>query len=230
MADHTPALFDRVFAVTIAFLLPGLIVLFGIATVYAPVATWFEGAQNGPTITGFVFVLMAALALNVIVTCLRWTLFEKLACRWTRPASPDGARRTRTTWVPPAPPYDESRRYEKREVLSEIKLDFYYHYLAYANAAVALPTAVVIWQFGTPMIWQIRLGVGIGTLLVIAALGAAACDAIQRYDRSASEVLGMKQGVAGAAVAPGPPTASAVAVEAMAGEEAQAVAPASPPL
>ena len=47
MADHV-SLFDRLFSATIAFLLPGLAVLAGAATVTPVIAGWFGAASANP--------------------------------------------------------------------------------------------------------------------------------------------------------------------------------------
>jgi len=52
MEDRTSSLFDRLFALVIAFLVPGLVALFAVATVSPTVQSWFIGASNGPTLAG----------------------------------------------------------------------------------------------------------------------------------------------------------------------------------
>src|SRR5689334_16381866 len=77
MSDSPVTLLDRGFSLVIAFLLPGLVLLAGIATVNPVVFAWFQGAQNGPTLVGLLFVLLGALALNIVITAVRWVLFER---------------------------------------------------------------------------------------------------------------------------------------------------------
>lgn len=212
MSEQSAAFFDRVFAVVIAFCLPGLIVLFGVGTVYVPVRDWFTGAQSNPTLAGLAFVMMAALALNLVVTSVRWMIFERIRCMPARSEGEDSSRR-RVTLVPEAPDYDESQRLKRRRALRELTHDYYYHYLAYANTAVALPAAVALWLFGATMPWFIGVAVIVGTLVTACVLGAAACDAVRRYDRSASKLLGVRDGEVAGVIAPGPPTDVAVAAE-----------------
>jgi len=178
--DVNTVFFDRLFAVIIAFLLPGLVALFGIATGDQTVRTWFQGAQSGPTIAGFIFVLFAALALNLVITAVRWFLFEHLKFKLLG-----------CPWVPAAPNWDEEKRRERDALYVDIRHQHYYHYLASANMAVAIPFAVLAWKIGSVPApsWTtfiVVVLVGVGTSMV---LGLAACDALRRFDRKVTKLL-----------------------------------------
>jgi hypothetical protein len=186
MNETTVTLFERLFAVTIAFVLPGMIALFGIATGNATVENWFKGAQNGPTMVGFLFVLFAALALNVVITATRWYIFEGLHLKLLR-----------CPWVDPAPNFSQAKRKEFGDEYAALTRDHYYHYLAYANTAVAIPIAVVAWKLGYPdpqPTWWIFGSVYSTAALASWVLGRAACNAVQRFDRKAESLLGLDAG------------------------------------
>lgn len=180
MSEPSASLLDRAFAITMAFLLPGLITLFGLATVNPTVQSWFAGAQNGPTFVGFLFVLSAALALNLVITALRWFIFENL--RWPRLGCP---------WVAAAPSLPLARRKELEPQYLDLRHQHYYHYLAYANAAVAIPLAVLTWLVGAerfPSVLAIA-GVLVAAVTATVVLGMAACDAVRMYDKRRLELL-----------------------------------------
>ena len=126
-------LFNRAFATTIAFVLPGLAVLVGAATVTPVIGAWFGAASVSPSAVGFLFVLLAALSLGMIVTSVRWWIFE---C----------ARLGPYRLIAPNPtPIDERKRNDCAAAYEDIRFSHYYHYLASANMSVAIPIAVLIW-------------------------------------------------------------------------------------
>lgn len=182
MSDQSTTLFDRAFAVGIAFLLPGLIALFGVATVNETVASWFGAAQSSPTVGGLVFVLVAALALNIVINGLRWFVFEY----WKWPKK----------WFPlvePPPQLNMERRREHEAQYTALLHAHYYHYLANANTAIAIPVAVTVWKYGTanpepPL--GLYLSILIGGLFTSFVLAAAALDAMRRYNHRRLELLG----------------------------------------
>lgn len=181
MSDTSVTLFDRVFAVATAFLLPGLIALFGIATISPAVQAWFQGAQNGPTFVGLLFVLFAALALNLVITALRWFVFE----RWSWPKS-------RCPFVKP-PTFRTSERIRNNAVYVDLRHQHYYHYLAYTNTAVAIVIAAAVWMYGAsdPAPTQgLRLLVGALAPCAAWILSAAGLDALCRFDERLSLLRG----------------------------------------
>jgi hypothetical protein len=197
--SETTSLFDRAFANGIAFLLPGLVFLFGIATVNDTVRAWFQGAQNGPTLAGLVFVLVAALALNIAITAVRWLLFEHMTfgifgC----------------PWVKAAPKLDLSKRKDLEAQYVDLRHQYYYHYLAYANTAVAVPLGLFTWiVFATPVpnIWQGVFVCSVGLFITI-ALGKAGCEAARRYDERRTMMLGLLPDVRSVADPPTAPVAT----------------------
>lgn len=167
--DLHVSIFDRVFATTIAFVLPGLAVLVGAATVTPTVATWFGAASTSPTLVGFLFVLLAAIALGMVVTSVRWWIFERARVGSVRLVPHEDA------------PIDERARTAHAAEYEDLRFAHYYHYLAGANMAVAIPLALLIWIGGArPPVGTVLLVGGIA-LPVVLALGAAGRDALARY-------------------------------------------------
>ena len=107
-------LFDRAYSITIGFLIPGLVVLASLATVSAPVMTWFTGAANGPTFAGLFFVVLAALALGFVVTSIRYVAFE--AIPWP----------LKGCMVKPGPKLDHTKRKEVEAAYQDIRLNHYF--------------------------------------------------------------------------------------------------------
>jgi len=179
MADQV-SLFDRAFATTIAFVLPGLAVLVGAATVTPVIATWFGAASASPTVVGFLFVLLAALSLGMIVTCVRWWIFEQASLGPYRLVAKE------TTAI------DEPKRNDRTPAYDDIRFSHYFHYLAYANMSVAIPLAVLIWFVGSDPSpsWARTAVVGLIAVLVTLVLAAAGRDALARYRTKRLRLVG----------------------------------------
>jgi len=172
------SLFDRAFATTIAFVLPGLAVLVGAATVTPVVAAWFGAASASPSVVGFLFVLLAALALGMIVTCMRWWIFERARLGPYRLIADD------------AIPIDERKRTDCAAAYEDLRLSHYYHYLACANMSVAIPIAVLIWVLGADPSWRHTGEVALIAVPVTVVLGAAGRNALARYRSKRLRLVG----------------------------------------
>ena len=182
MSEQHVGLLDRVFALLIAFFLPGLAALAGIATVNQTAKGWFAGAQANPSIVGYLFVLLAALGLSMVISAVRWYVFERF--KWL-PGCP---------LVPPAPAFDLPKRKEFEAQYVDIRHQHYYYYLHHANSAVAVIVAAIAWLSGhaaTVPAW-VSVAVGAGAVVLAAMLGAAGCDAIERHDQRLRDLLGEK--------------------------------------
>jgi hypothetical protein len=67
------------FGVLIAFLLPGLVTLLGIAPYSATVRSWFgTSATTAPTVGGFLYVTLAAIGLGMTTSVIRWLVLDWL--------------------------------------------------------------------------------------------------------------------------------------------------------
>ena len=182
MAQTRPSpTLSRGFSLTIAFLLPGLISLFGVATVEPTVQTWFRGAQSGPTLAGLLFVLLAALAMNVVVTAVRWFFFEFISMPGFG------------SIIPVSPTFDQKKRKRLEAQYIDLRHQFYYHYLAYANSSVAILLAVIAWRFIGDVAppHTVTMAVFVVATITSIILTLAARDAIKRYDKQTESLIGL---------------------------------------
>jgi len=61
------------FGVLIAYLVPGATALWGISLFSPAVRAWFASTpQDVPTISGFLYLTVASLAVGMTVTAIRW--------------------------------------------------------------------------------------------------------------------------------------------------------------
>lgn len=172
------SIFDRVFATTIAFVLPGLAVLVGAATVTPTVATWFGAASSSPTLVGFLFVLLAAVALGMVVTSVRWWIFECAHLGRFRLVQ-DGDT-----------PINEQARKDHAAEYEDLRFAHYFYYLATANMAVAIPLALVIWNVGTRPDAHVAAIVWIIAVPLALVLGAAGRESLAVYIRKRLRLVG----------------------------------------
>lgn len=181
MDDRSSALTDRLVQAVMAFIVPGGVVLFAVATGSETVRAWFAGASSGPTLAGFAFVMIGALALGFVLTAVRFCVFEVI--RW-------GGR----PLVPPAPALNESKRAECAALYLDLRRNHYDHYLASANLAVALPIGLALWKglAAEPISWSAFLTMtGLVTIATV-ALAIGALNAIERYQRKRIDLVGLK--------------------------------------
>ncbi len=179
MDDRSSSLFDRIFELTIAFELPGLVPLFAYSASNDTVRRWFAGDAGGPAWAGLAFVMLSALAVGFVLTAIRFVLFEQLSLP------------RKNCFVGPRLAFDERQRKEHAAEYFDLRHQHYYHYLAMANLSVAIPIAAVIWKVGQttqPGWWTFSGQTGL-VLLVAAILAVAARDACRRYDQRRAELL-----------------------------------------
>ena len=75
----------------------------------------------------------------------------------------------------------------------DLRHQFYYHYLAYANSAVAILLAVIAWRFIGDVDHSHRVTIAVFAVAAIAIiiLTLAARSAIQRYDEQTKNLIGL---------------------------------------
>lgn len=77
------------FGFVIAFLLPGVVALFSLTYWHAPVADAFDTFLTTEANLGlFLFMLLGALILGLVVSPVRWLLYDVILSRWGRVYGP----------------------------------------------------------------------------------------------------------------------------------------------
>jgi small-conductance mechanosensitive channel len=71
---------DKNFGVIIAFWLPGVILLWGLTYSYPELSAWLTKASGSEaaTIGGFLYVTLAALALGMVISAVRWLIIDTI--------------------------------------------------------------------------------------------------------------------------------------------------------
>lgn len=120
------------FGPLIAYLVPGATALVGLSPFLPPVQGWLAGTPAGaPTIGGFLYLTVAALAAGMTVSALRWVVVDTLHAR---------------TGLPP-PALDFSHLGPNVEALRLLIEIHYRHYQFYANMVVATAVAWAAHRF-----------------------------------------------------------------------------------
>lgn len=161
MADNS----SKQFGLIVAHVLPGFIGLAGIAPLFPAVVQWLQPASQGEA--GFgppIYALMAATAVGMIVSCVRWLLIDHLH-----------------HWTGVTPPVWDDRALESRlEAFNYIVEVHYRYYQFYANTLVA-----VLWAYGMNRFYGtlplLGMGTDLGVFLLCSVLFVGSRDALSKY-------------------------------------------------
>jgi hypothetical protein len=130
---------DSSFGPLIAYLIPGTTALWGLSRFSPSLQALFAIVPAGaPTIGGFLYLTLAAMAVGMTVTAIRWVVIDQLH---------------RVTGLPP-PHLDFSKLPGKVESLALLIEIHYRHYQFYANMAVALVIAYGCYRMSLETIYE----------------------------------------------------------------------------
>jgi hypothetical protein len=168
------------FGYAIAFISPGVVVLWALSKFSQEVRGWFGIAANAEaTVAGFLFVLLAAVALGVFASGVRWAIVDNVLELFPSTRQPD---LDRTKLKDP----DTLASYNQMTEL------YYRYYQFYSNMLVALIAAYVMWLCDLGLFpWQRPASLA-GVAVVSVSLFASARDAWKRYYKHLREILGVK--------------------------------------
>lgn len=165
------------FGLLIAYLLPGLVVLWGASFFSETVRVWLKtGDQASPTIAGFLYVTLAAFTAGLTLSAVRTVSIDILHHR---------------TGVP-KPDWDFSDFQAKFWAFNQLVESHYYLYQFYAHMCLALPALVAarIAAQGEGMDWRSLAG----CLLLEVVLLVVSRGTLVTYYTRASHLLGTEKG------------------------------------
>lgn len=161
------------FGPLIAYLVPGATVLAGASEFSSPLRLWFAATPaNAPTIGGFLYLTVAALAVGMIVSAVRWAVVDTLhGCTGLR-----------------MPPFDFSKLGRNVEAFSLLIRIHYEHYQFYSNMFVA--TAVTYACYRVKLGGVIPLGwLDVGFLVLEVVFFATSRDTLRKYYTRSQQLL-----------------------------------------
>ena len=167
------------FGLIIAYLIPGATALYGVSYFVPAVHSWFGAApENAPSLGGFLYLTIAAIAAGMTVSTIRWGLLDTL--------------HHATGIKPPVLDFAElPGSVDAFDYLNEIHYRFY---LFHANLTVALAFAYILrhvalaasgYRWGW---WDLSFAV----LEIIFFLGSR--DTLRKYYRRTERLLAPKRG------------------------------------
>lgn len=161
------------FGPLIAYLVPGVTVLVGAGQLMPELRPWLAlSAEQSPTIGGFLYLTVAAIAVGMVVSAVRWAVIDTIHA-WT------GL---------PLPSLDFGRLGENVDAFSLLIEIHYRHYQFYANMLVATLAAYACYRFQTPPPPSVGLlDGGVAALLMVFA--AASRDTLAKYYRRSQQLL-----------------------------------------
>lgn len=166
----------RNFGLLIAYVIPGLVVVFAASYFSDTAQSWLTTAQEkDPTVAGFLYLSIASIAAGVTVSAVRWAVVDTIHHR---------------TGVP-APAWDFAAYPGKSAAFDAIAEDHYRFYQYYANMFVAVAILYA----------SLLAKKAIAEPLVMAAVFAAiqgflfvgSRDALKKYYFRGSAILGLIQ-------------------------------------
>lgn len=167
----------RVFALLIAQVLPGLLLVFALAPHVPALQIWLGAAATADVSVGSTaLVLLTSIAGSVVVSGLRFLVFE----RWYGiEAKCDPCQ------VPQAARILAAGSEAREETLH---LQHYAYYQFYGSMALVWPAAVML-TLWAPVTWTVK-GIGlIVAILIEYVLCASACDAMKRFLMKRAKIL-----------------------------------------
>ncbi|MEZ6055469.1 MAG: hypothetical protein R3C01_02070 [Planctomycetaceae bacterium] len=157
------------FGLLIAYLLPGLVSLWGLSHVSTTLDRWLGADLDGPTVGGFLYVTLASIGAGLTVSTMRWLIIDTLHHR-TGIQQPD--------W--------DFTKLGERTAAFDVLIEIHYRYYQfYGNTLIALWFAYVTRWSAHQTSW--------GELVAILALSTlfwfASRDTITKYYRRVAGVL-----------------------------------------
>lgn len=163
---------ERFFGISIAFILPGFVSLWGASSLSPMLASWLSAEpQSNPAIGGVLYAILASLAAGLTISAIRWALID-----WLH-------HHTGLQF-----PYPDFSKVQENFEAYRLAIELYYrHYQFYANMfiAIAIAEACRVWAGHRPSIGEIAV------VTVIEAVNLATSrDCLKRYYTRVTQLLG----------------------------------------
>lgn len=165
---------EKNFGLVIAYVLPGLVAVWGTGYLSPTVAAWLHSPQRGTlTVAGFLLVTLASLAAGLTVSAVRWALVDTFH---------------HATGVEP-PAWEFAGLGDRLAEFQAIVEYHYRYYEFYANMFIAVGFAYRAWLVyeGKTLLeggWS-----SLGFVLLELVLLAGSRDALRKYYRRAEQLL-----------------------------------------
>lgn len=161
------------FGVLIAYLVPGATALWGLSSFSPSLRAWFAATpQDAPTISGFLYLTVASLAIGMTVTAIRWACIDLVH-------SATGLK---------APDLDFSHLPGKVDAYRLLIEIHYVHYQFYSNMYVATAITWICHRINIQPPCQISW-IDPGFVLVEAIFFLTSRDTLRKYQQRTQQLL-----------------------------------------
>ena len=161
------------FGVLIAYLVPGATALWGLSSFSPSLRAWFASTpSNAPTISGFLYLTVASLAVGMTVTAIRWACVDLIHAAMGLTA----------------PELDFSQLPGKVDAYRLLIEIHYVHYQFYANAFVATAIASICHRITVQPPCRISW-IDPGFVLVEAIFFLTSRDTLRKYHQRTEQLL-----------------------------------------
>ena len=160
----------------IAYVIPGLVALCGVAMHFPAVRGWMV-ASSEPSVGGFLYVMLASVALGMTASAVRWAVIDSLHHL-------TGLRR---------PTWDDSKLTGNLSAVDYLVECYYRYYQFYGNSFVAVLFAYVAWRFSVHGAVISSVWFDAGVVFIEGVYLAGSRDALRKYYQGTSMLLGTKR-------------------------------------
>ncbi len=170
---------ERNFGLLIAYVLPGIVCLAGLSPFSPMIRSWLAvTGPSAPSVAGFCFVTLAALAAGLVISAVRWATVDTIHHR-------TGV--TRPVW-------EDAVLAQKLDAFDYIVENHYRYYQFYANMLVALPFSYAALRVAGSSYVTFGIWSDLMTVVLCGVLFAGSRDALRKYYRRSARLLGEQPG------------------------------------
>lgn len=166
---------NRNFGLLIAYLVPGVIGLWGLSYLVPDLRPWLVGPSfEQPTIGGFLYLTLGAVTLGMIASVVRWAVLDTVH---------------HATGLE-APRWSDERLHERLAGYDWLVENHYRYYQFYGNTLISLLAAHALWRSSLP---DPMMGFGwldASVLILAGMLFAGSRSSLSRYYRRTASLLG----------------------------------------
>ncbi len=161
------------FGPLVAYLVPGAVVLWGLQPHVPALQQWIAATPpNAPTVGGFLYLTLAALAAGMTINAVRWAVVDTIHA---------------STGLPP-PKLDFSRLAGREQAFSLLIGIHYQHYQFFANSLVATVVAYVSYRLSSAAPSQFG-SFDVLILVLDIIFFVTSRDTLQKYHRRSEQLL-----------------------------------------
>jgi len=167
---------DRNFGILIAYLVPGFTTLWGASYFSETIHEWLTGASGGgPTVGGFLYVTLAAVAAGLTVSTIRWATIDTIHHKTGIP---------RPTW-------DFGQMQQHFNAYDRLEYNHYAYYKAHGNMVIAMAFLFVARRISLGLFsWG---WVDLIVLMLAAIFFGGSRDTLRKFYVRVSNLLGAKE-------------------------------------